>query len=127
MPTQSLLDFANRDKAKANPTRWEAAKQVSPPAFPGPSYVAKFDEARLKGQQARIYACMKDGRYRTLSEISRLCHPAPEASVSAMLRMFRRPIAKGGLGLKVDKNRRGDPSRGLWEYSVKVTQQEPPK
>jgi hypothetical protein len=58
--------------------------------FDGETYDPKRDQARLSGQAARIFKLMKDGEWRTLSEISRLTGD-PESSVSARLRDFRKP------------------------------------
>ena len=112
-------DYVDKDRLATNAPRWDAGK-VSPPAFPGPVFEPTLDEVRLKGQQARIYLTMRDGVWRTLREISVLSAPAPEASVSAQLRVFRRPRHKGGFGWRLNKRRRGDPASGLWEYQVLV-------
>lgn len=109
-----LLDFANSDKAKATPTRWGVVK-ASPPEFPGPAYEAKYDEVRLKGARARVYNLMKDGQWRTLREITSQTN-SPEASASAHLRTLRKLLGRNS----VSKRRRGNPSEGVWEYSLVV-------
>lgn len=114
----AAADFANRDRQLANPPRWDANK-VSPPAFPGPVYDETLDEVRLKGQQARIYLEMQDGVFRTLREIHNLTGD-PEASISAQLRGFKK------FGFKLNKQRRGDPSNGLWEYQLLVPKKPDP-
>jgi hypothetical protein len=55
----------------------------------GATAVAEEDFIRLARQQRAVFDVMKDGRLRTLHEISRLTG-APEASVSARLRDFRK-------------------------------------
>jgi hypothetical protein len=107
---QATFDFTDYDPRRTYPT----------PVFHGAVYEPQFDETRLRGQLFRIFLCMKDGKWRTLQEISVAAHPAPEASVSALLRLFKRPVSKGGYGLKVNKARRGDPKNGLWEYQLEV-------
>lgn len=57
---------------------------------------------------------MNDGKWRTLSEISALTGDG-EASISARLRDLRKDEFGG---LNVDRRRRGDESRGLFEYRV---------
>lgn len=79
----------------------------------GESYSRKFDFDRLNAQQARVFAVMKDGAWRTLSEISAMTS-APEASVSARLRDLRRPEFGG---LTVDRKRCGE-GRGTFQYRV---------
>jgi len=87
--------------------------------FPGPDYSREHDQKRLQGQQGRIFEFMKFGQWLTLREINEVTQ-APEASISAQLRLFRRPRSKGGFGLIVEKRRRGDPKRGVWEYKLTV-------
>ncbi len=82
--------------------------------FDGVTYEPKFDASRLRGEMARVYAVMRDGLWRTLAEISWLAM-APEASVSARLRDFRK--SKFGAHT-VNRRRRGEASRGIWEYQL---------
>ena len=82
--------------------------------FHGPGYVKELDQERLTGQAKDIFHLMKDGVWRTLREISAQ-HGHPEASVSAMLRMFRRKSMGANT---VNKRRRGNPTDGLWEYQL---------
>lgn len=84
--------------------------------FSGPAYDPALDRKRLTGQLQRIYALMKDGRWRTLSEIHEATG-APPQSVSAPLRHLRKTRFGSHT---VEKRRRGDPSDGLWEYRVEV-------
>ena len=56
----------------------------------GITFEYERDARRLAGQHARVLALMRDGVYRTLSEIAE--HTGdPEASVSARLRDLRKP------------------------------------
>lgn len=82
------------------------------PGFDGPAYDARHDFKRLTGQIERIFSLMSDGKHRTLDEISRATGDPP-ASVSAQLRHMRKPRFGSHC---IEKARRGDPSKGLWEY-----------
>jgi len=85
-----------------------------PLRFDGASYEAKADEARLTGQLLRVFDCMKDGRWRTLSELHRVAG-ATEASVSARLRDLRK--SRFG-GHTVNRRARGERERGIFEYQL---------
>lgn len=82
--------------------------------FDGPEYVERFDHARLTGQLLRVYAVMRDGRWRTLDDLAR-SSGAPESSASAQLRHLRKQRFGSHL---VEKRPRGDRSAGLWEYRL---------
>ena len=84
--------------------------------FNGPAYSAEFDQERLSGQMRRVFNLMKDGIWRTLSEIS-LITGDPPASVSAQLRHLRKPRFGGFI---VGRQPRGDRKSGLWEYRLDV-------
>lgn len=58
--------------------------------FDGAAYQHELDFVRLTGQMEKIYDLMKDGQWRTLRQIATITE-APEASVSAQLRNFRKP------------------------------------
>ncbi len=94
----------------------EAERLTPLPRFNGPAYAPAFDQARLTGQLARVWAVMKDGSWRTLSEIASATHD-PESSISAQLRHLRK--ARFG-GHTVDRRSRGERSSGLWEYRVQL-------
>ena len=57
--------------------------------FDGRTYDHSKDYIRIKGQMLRVYAVVKDGRWRTLNQISQECGD-PEASISARLRDLRK-------------------------------------
>ncbi len=82
--------------------------------FNGSDYVPALDDVRLTGQILRIYSLMRDGAWRSLSEIEDETGD-PGASVSAQLRHLRKPRFGGH---QVDKRRRGEPGCGLFEYRV---------
>jgi len=86
------------------------------PGFDGRTYSERFDYERLGKQAKAVFVLMRDGRWRTLRELS-AATGYPEASVSARLRDFRKP--KFG-GHEVDDRRRHDPARGVWEYRLTV-------
>jgi hypothetical protein len=111
-PRESAIDYANLDRRTANPTRWQAA-EANRPAFPGPSYNPEFDYERLTGQLRAVYDVMKDGRHRTLSELKDAVGKGSETGLSAALRALRKPQHGSH---RIDKQRRGDPKSGLWEY-----------
>ncbi len=74
---------------------------------------AKLDGERLGKQLERVRYGMlvvgEQGKWLTLGEIAG--HTGyPEASISARLRDLRR------MGYVVDKRRRGEAKRGIWEY-----------
>lgn len=82
--------------------------------FSGATYVPSQDQGRLQTQLGKIYFCMHDHKWRTLSEISQMTG-APESSVSAQLRNLKKP-AHGGYIL--NKRSRGERSHGLFEYQI---------
>lgn len=84
------------------------------PDFDGPDYVPPLDRERLTTQLMKVYSLMRDGNWRTLGEISEIIEE-PEASISARIRDLRKK--KFGSFI-VPRRRRGDPKKGLWEYSV---------
>lgn len=86
-----------------------------PLRFDGPSYVPARDQARLSGQILRIFELMKDGRWRTLKEISLATHD-PESSVSAQLRHLRKQRFGGHM---VEREHRGF---GLFQYRLTPTE-----
>lgn len=87
---------------------------VNKPRFNGSDYDSAKDQDRLTGQIKRIFDLMKDGSWRTLSEIEHSTGDPP-ASISAQLRHLRKPRFGGFL---VDKRRRGAAESGLFEYRL---------
>ena len=82
--------------------------------FNGSDYNPALDDKRLTNQIGRIFNCMIDGKYRTLSEIAFITED-PEPSISAQLRHLRKPRFGSYI---VEKRRRGVPSNGLFEYCL---------
>jgi len=83
----------------------------------GSTFDSVFDADRLNKQSRVVYAAMEDQQWRTLAQIALLTN-APEASVSARLRDFRKE--KFG-GITVER-RRVENTRGLHEYRVLTDQ-----
>lgn len=81
--------------------------------FSGRTYQAVYDRERLNAQQRRVFDLMLDEEWRTLQEIAKVTGD-PEASVSARLRDFRK------YGWFVDRQRRGEPKQGLFEYRLRL-------
>lgn len=84
--------------------------------FNGPAYDPKEDQARLTGQLLRIFSLMRDGLWRTLSEIESGTGD-PAASISAQLRHLRKPRFGAHV---VEKRPLGNRQSGLWEYKLTV-------
>jgi hypothetical protein len=92
--------------------------------FDGAEYVPALDDRRLTGQILRVYECMKDGKWRTLSELSLDVAFASgkhdgEASLSAQLRNLKKE--KWGAHT-IERRARGDREHGLYEYMLTVNQ-----
>ena len=80
--------------------------------------VSPEDTPRLGNQLDRVFIAMQDGKWRTLAEIS--AHTGDhEPSVSAQLRNLRKPRFGGHT---VNRRRRGDRSKGLFEYQLQVNE-----
>lgn len=79
--------------------------------FDGDDYVHARDSKRLTGQLKDIFTFMMDGRWHTLTEISKATD-APEASVSAQLRNLRKPRFGGHV---IERRSNGN---GLYEYKL---------
>lgn len=114
-----VIDPLDTMQREVHASRLNVARP-SPPIFDGRTFDPVKDEIRLKGQLARVFNCMKDGRYRTLSEIrydlscEGLRPKDSEAGISARLRDLRK---KRWGSHVVNRRRRG---KGLWEYQVIV-------
>lgn len=85
----------------------------------GPAYDGEADGYRLRTQLEVIRDVMLSAAecdtWLTLREIAALTHYG-EASISAQLRHLRKPEFGSYL---LEKRRRGEPLRGLWEYQVR--------
>jgi hypothetical protein len=82
--------------------------------FNGSDYLPSLDDERLTKQINKLWYCMKDGKWMTLSEIEDYIG-APQASISADLRHLRK---KRFGSHTILKKRRGEESNGLWEYKL---------
>lgn len=97
-----------------NAAKFDLFNQPALPEHSGSDYDKKFDQTRLTGQLAKIVDCMKDGVWRTLSEIQTITS-APQSSISAQLRHLRKTDFGGHT---VNKRSRGDRKDGLYEYQL---------
>jgi len=86
------------------------------PEFNGSNYSSKHDKERLTGQIKRIFDLMKDGEWRTFSEIKSITGD-PEASISAQLRNLRKERFGS---YDVRKRYRGNRDEGLFEYIINL-------
>jgi hypothetical protein len=83
--------------------------------FDGITYSPTLDRARLSGQLKRVFSVVVKGGWYTLSEIAAYTGDQSEAAISARLRDLRKPKF-GAFG--IERRRRGDPKKGLWEYRL---------
>jgi hypothetical protein len=84
--------------------------------YNGSDYIPGTDNARLDSQLGRVWKAMVTGYWLTLDEIHELTGD-PQASISAQLRHLRK--ARFG-AYPIVKRHRGEASRGLWEYRMKL-------
>jgi hypothetical protein len=105
------LVVADSGRSVSRSNEQQVAALGSPKLFGGETYDPTLDKVRLKAQLVRVRELMRDGKWRSLSEIAATTGD-PEASVSARLRNLRQP--KHGLWT-VDRRRR---SQSLWEYRL---------
>lgn len=93
---------------------WEPPALPSPPrnsAFDGRTYASDRDYERLSGQLKAVFDVMRDGKWRTLSEIQ--AHvDGSEAAISARLRDLRK------LKYGAHEVQREHIERGLYRYRV---------
>ena len=88
---------------------------ADPPVhFDGATYDPALDKERLQTQLGKVYRLMCDGEWRTLAEIAAVAGGS-EAGCSARLRDLR----KDRMGsYHVERRRRGEGKRGLFEYRM---------
>ena len=84
--------------------------------FDGSDIVPEHDNIRLTGQLRNIFQLMRDSQWRTLREIEEVTGYG-QASISAQLRNLKKE-RWGFNGL--ERQARGERSRGLWEYKLIV-------
>lgn len=97
---------------------WQPPPLPSPSratAFDGATYVPRRDYERLSGQLKAVFDLMKDGKFRTLSEISQTVEGS-EAALSARLRDLRKEKYGGHQMISEYV------SRGLYRYRVIVNE-----
>ena len=81
-------------------------------AFDGKSFDPVLDGQRLTKQLDRVFSVLSTGRWYALDELAKATR-APQASVSARLRDLRKTIHGAWI---IESRRRGNRSRGLFEY-----------
>ena len=92
---------------------------LTQPKYNGPEYNPQQDQVRLSGQTKRIFNCMKDGVWRTYTEIQNITRD-PVTSIASQLRHLR----KTQFGKhQVLRRHRGDRKAGLYEYKLIVNPQ----
>lgn len=89
--------------------------------FQGSTYSPEHDQQRLTTQLQRVRAAMLNGGWFTLAELQRLCGGS-EAGVSARLRDLRHPEHGGYI---IERERVGDPKRGLFRYRLLQPEKQP--
>ena len=87
---------------------------MTPLYFDGETYESALDKLRLGKQLLSVRLLMYDGVWRTLREIANELG-IPEASASARLRDLRKERFGSH---RVERRRRGEEKRGLFEYCV---------
>jgi hypothetical protein len=92
----------------------EVVYQPAIGGFGGSTFDAALDGARLGSQLVRVHDAMIGGAWRTLDEIAALTGDRGQ-SISARLRDLRKERFGGFV---VNRQRRGDGHRGIWEYQV---------
>ena len=85
-------------------------------AFDGETFDPTADGARLNAQCRKVYDCMRGGTWHTPEEIESATGIG-WASASARLRDLRK--ARFG-GFQVDRQRKGDAARGLFQYRLRL-------
>jgi hypothetical protein len=85
--------------------------------FDGSDYNKDLDLDRLTTQYYRIFDLMKDGKWRTLSEIA-IETGFPTPSISAQLRHMRKP--RFGAHIVRKQRVKGREAQGLFEYQLSV-------
>lgn len=90
----------------------KCGRALTAPKRDGATYDHDKDGKRLGEQHRAVFDLMRDGQWRTLSEIEDATGH-PQASISARLRDFRK--ARFG-GHEVNRRRRAD--AGTWQYQL---------
>lgn len=86
--------------------------------FRGATFDPALDQARLATQLQKVWWLMRDGEWRTLRDIAKFAGGS-EAAISARLRDLRKRDTPAPYGSHIiERRRRGDPTRGLFEYRM---------
>lgn len=101
---------------KVSPCGCKGPARMGDPRFDGDVYDPAQDDSRLNTQLGQVWAVIKDGKWRTIEEISEeMPRRGPHPSVSAQLRHLRKKRFGAHL---IEKRPRGDRSNGLFEYRL---------
>jgi hypothetical protein len=106
-----------QDHTTQQPSLFSTRHLIARTKFEGSDIDHARDTERLKSQLLRIFELMKDGKFRSLQQISDATG-APHASASAQLRNLKK--ARNG-GHTLNKRYLGN---GLFEYQILVNQSE---
>jgi hypothetical protein len=85
--------------------------------FDGLTFDPLQDGVRLSTALERVYELMRDGQWRTLQTIARMCHVS-EAGASARLRDFRKERFQHQFPNEAVNSQRV--ASGLWQYQLVV-------
>ena len=83
--------------------------------FFGSTYDPDLDAERLTTLRARVHHLMLDGQWRTRPEIAQALGVSVAADIGRRIRELEAP-AHGGWN--VEKRRKGEEKRGVWEYRI---------
>jgi hypothetical protein len=84
----------------------------------GRTYEVAHDGPRLQSLLVSVLALMRDGEWRTCSEIKATLKRGSESGIGARLRDLRKERFGS---LPVEIRRRGLPEEGVWEYRIRTT------
>jgi hypothetical protein len=90
--------------------------------FSGRTYEPELDQERLSTEFWAVKRLMSDSAWRTLKEIRFAIGMGSEAGISARLRDFRKERFGSHT---VNRRRRGEGKRGVFEYQLILNQQQP--
>ncbi len=115
IPSEQLRDFGELfDKTPQVTHAASTSKIFDSSSFDGVTYEPKFDATRLRGEMRHVYNVMRHGDWRTIRDIA-FETTYSHAGISARLRDLRK-VRWGSH--TVNRRRRGDPKRGIFEYQL---------
>ena len=110
---------AEPERADVNPPRFARAVTAALPRFDGETFEPNLDGERQENQlegvrRAMIVAARRIDAWLTIGEL-RAAAGGSEAGISARIRDLRKARFGGNV---IERRRRGDPKRGLFEYRL---------